>query len=314
MTFRTYRGYLAAICTWVSDLYPHGGGFLEGVAAAVKARSWRASLPAGQRTLSPRACQFLRNGWATEILLNSPRAIGGADIISFANHWAPVQAYYAVFEAFNAYALAVGLSRPPKTHAALLRWASEQVAHAQSPFVIPWTMRAMGAVGAWSFDGYGSIPPVGISNLAAPTAANAPHLVGLALSTTRRRQIDDHRDGWKRGLPLTAAGTPRKIIPAAILAARATAMRPTTLFDLLYRLRIRSNYQEADAFLSGALDVDDATEFHDALTSVVSATLLTTEIFLAHIVGKPSLEKCAASLTIPASLERNSVRDRTPLW
>ncbi len=314
MTFTTYRGYLAAICSLVADRYPHSDGLLAGVAAAVKDGSWRLSVPAGTRALSARAGQFLRNGWATEILLRSPRVIGGPDIIGFANHWAPVQAYYAVFEAFNAYALAIGLSRPPKTHAALLQWAADQVAREQSPFVLPWTMRAKGAPGAWSFDGCGSIAPATISNLAAPTAANAPHLVALALSTTRRRQIDEHRAGWIRGLPPTAAGTPRKVMPAATLSARATAMRPTTLFDLLYRLRIRSNYQEADAFLSGALTTDDAAEFHDALTGVVAATLLTTEIYLAHIVGRPALEGCLAGLAIPASLEPYSVRARTPLW
>jgi hypothetical protein len=314
MTFRTYLGYLSAICAWTDALYPHAAGTLAGVADAVKARRWRGTIPTGRRTLSPRARQFLRNGWATEIMLVSPRVIGDPSMMAFANHWATVQAYYAVFEAFQALVLAMGLAKPPKTHAALLHWASEQVAHPASPFVVPWTMRALGASGTWSYDGYGAAAPMAISNLAPPTVANAPHLVGLALRTTRSRQIDEKKDDWRKGLPLTAAGKPRKTFPTAILATRATAMRPTTLVDLLYRLRLRANYREADAFLSGTVSAADAVEFHASLTAVVGMTLLTTEIYLAHIVGKPALEACAATLKIPASLEPYSMRARITLW
>lgn len=314
MVFHTFRGYLAATCAWARDLYPHAGGLLPGVAAAVKAQPWSTRTPAGTKTLTNRGAEILRNGWATEVLLNSPRVLGGGDLIAFANLWAPVQAYYAVFEAFSAFAMAVSGSAPPKSHAGLLSWAGSNVANATTPFVMPWTARVVGPPGAYAFAGFGSITPdPAISNLSAPTAANAPHLLALALKTTREGQIDEHRERWRQGLK-TKAGTPRKTLPRSVLLANAARMSPTTLFDLLWRLRVRSNYKEGDALLSGSLGPADAATFHDALSEIVAATLLTIEIFMAHIIGKPVLERCATTLPIPPALEPHSVRARTTLW
>lgn len=228
--------------------------------------------------------------------------------MAFANLWAPVQAYYAVFNAFTAMAMTVSGSKPPKT------WAASQVAYSTSPFVTPWTARVGGPPGAWTFDGFGGATlDHTISNLTAPRPANAPSLLAKALRTTRQDQIDEHRDGWRKGLK-TAAGTPRKNLPTAVLMANATALRPTTLFDLLYRLRLRSNYKEGDALLSGALGPADAATFHDAVADIVAATLLTTEIYLSHLIGKATLERCAAAPTVPPSLAPFSVHARTHLW
>ena len=312
MTFRTFRGYLQAVCAWSADLYPHTDGLLPGVADAVKAQPWRSSVRPGRHRLGARAAEVLRNGWATEILLNSPRVLGGPDIVAFSNLWAPVQAYYAVFESFTALAMTIGTA--PRTHASLLEWAAANVAHSGTPFVVPWTARVGGAPGAWTFEGFGSVTPdPSISNLSAPHATNAPHLLALALKTTRQDQIDERRERWRSGLK-TKRGTPRKSLPTAVLLANAAKMRATTLFDLLWRLRVRSNYKEGDALLSGALGPTDAAGFHNALSEIVAATLLTTEIYLARVVGAIELKRCAMSLSVPPSLEEQSVRARLHLW
>ncbi len=313
MVFHTFRGYLEAVCNWTTDLYPHTDGLVAGVAGAVNARPWRARTRAG-RTLTARGAEILRNGWATEVLLNAPRVLGGDDLVAFANLWAPVQAYYAVFNAFTAMAMTATGSKPPKTHAALLTWAATQVAHPASPFVVPWTARVGGPPGAWTFEGFGgAVLDHGMSNLTAPHPANAPSLLAMALRTTRRDLINEHRDGWRKGLK-TASGTARKNLPNTVLVANATAMRPTTLFDLLWRLRVRSNYKEGDALLAGALGPADAATFHHALADIVAATLLTTEIYLAYLVGKPTLVRCAGTLAVPPSLAPYSVQARTHLW
>ena len=314
MTFHTFRGYLAATCTWTEALYPHIEGLLPGVAEAVKAQPWSVRTPAGKGTLTRRGAEILRNAWATEVILNSPRVFGGDDLIAFANLWAPVQAYYAVFEAFTALAMTTSSSSPPKSHAALLKWASTNVGHPMTPFVTPWTARVSGAPGAYAFDGFGTVTPdPKISNLMRPTIGTSPHLLALALKTTRDAQIQDHIPSWRKNLK-TKAGKPRKTLPREVLLANAAKMSPTTLFDLLWRLRVRSNYKEGDALLTGAHGPADAATFHAALSEIVAATLLTVEIYLAHLVGRPTLERCAAGLPVPTILEPHSVRARIPLW
>lgn len=313
MAFHTFSGYVEAVCSWATALYPHPGGMVAGVADAVKARPWRSTALTG-RALSPRAGQILRNGWATEVLLNAPRALGGGELVSFANLWAPVQAYYAVFNSFTSLAHVV-TTNPPETHAKLLNWAANAAAHPSTPFVVPWTARVGGAPGAWTYDDFGTAPlDLRMSNLTAPLAANAPSLLALALRTTRGDQIEEKREGWIAAQPTTRAGGKRKNLATTALLANAAKMRPTTLFDLLWRLRMRSNYKEGDAFLTGALSAGDAADFHDALCGIVAATLLAVEIFLAHQVGAAKLLACAKKVPIPPSLEGASVLARTHLW
>jgi hypothetical protein len=312
MAFQTFRNYLEATCAWASDLYPHPDGLLPGVAEAVKARPWR-KLPAGKKVLSARAGQLLRNAWATDVLLNAPRPLGGDDLVAFANLWAPVQAYYAVFNAITALAHVVTAS-PPHGHVRLLSFAAATASRADAPFVPPWTARVSGPPGAWIYHDLGPDPiDEKISNLAAPRVENAPSLLAMGLRTTRREQIDEHREGWKKGL-LTAGGKQRENLPRTVLLSRAAAMRPTTLFDLMWRLRIRSNYQEGDAFLTGPLSPSQAADFHNALCTITGATLLTVEIFLAHHVGADRLAACAKLVPIPSSLRAESVVERMPLW
>ena len=311
MAFHTFRNYLEATCNWARDLYPHPNGLLAGVADAVKARPWRKQ-PPGTKTLSARAGQILRNAWATEVLLNAPRTLGD-DLVTFANLWTPVQAYYAVFNGITALSHVV-TNNPPHGHVRLLSWAATAAGSPQAPFVMPWTARVAGAPGAWTYHDLGPGPiNERISNLVAPYVANAPSLLAMGLRTTRGSQIDEHREGWLKGLT-TAAGRPRANMPRAEMLRRSAAMRPTTLFDLLWRLRIRSNYEEGDAFLTGPLSTSDAADFHNALCTIVAATLLTVEIFLAHHVGAAQLEACARLVPVPRTLRDASVLERTNLW
>ena len=136
----------------------------------------------------------------------------------------------------------------------------------------------------------------------------------MALRTTRAEQINEKRPGWIAAQPPTRAGTRRRNLDRAVLIANATRMRSTTLFDLLWRLRIRSNYREGDDFLTGALSEADAAAFHGALCDIVAATLLTVEIYLAHHTGAANVLACAKAVPIPGSLTGASVLARTHLW
>lgn len=93
MVFHTFRGYLAAVCNWTSDLYPHTDGVLAGVARAVNARPWRARTRTGRTEAIPARHQAsTQNPDVTlinrrEVPLRSPlmalspkRRLGGSDV------------------------------------------------------------------------------------------------------------------------------------------------------------------------------------------------------------------------------------------
>ena len=50
-----------------------------------------------------------------------------------------------------------------------------------------------------------------------------------------------------------------------------------TLFDFLYRLRIRSNYRDVDDFVSGQLEDADALMYFQSLLSFTQSTMLLLE-------------------------------------
>jgi hypothetical protein len=313
MVFQTFRGYLEAFCTWSRDLHPHQDGLVPGVAAAVKTRPWATSVPRARTVLNERGGELLRNAWATEVLLNAPRILGSRDLIGFANLWAPVQAYYAIFEALTALAMTLGGSSPPKTHQAMLQWAGSRLPEANSPFVEPWTARVSGSPGDFVYEGFAGVEIRPISNLSAPNLDNAPHLLAKALKTTRQTQLHEKRESWLRA-GTTKSGAKRKRIPLAEFNSKAERFRSTTLFDLLWRLRVRSNYEEGDALLSGALGPADARSFHDAISDIVAATLVTIEIFLAQAVGTERMTGYAEELAVPKGMEPFSVHARAGLW
>jgi hypothetical protein len=181
--------------------------------------------------------------------------------------------------------------------------------------VTPWAARVTGCPDHWGYPGFADETiNEQISNLSRPSAANAPSLLALGLRTTRAGQAEAAKEDWKKALPKTRAGKPRQNIPKATRMARITEMRPTTLFDLLWRLRVRANYQESDAFLSGLATPDEAADFHAAFCDIVAATLLTVEIYVAHRVGKPALLRVAEAVPIPPSLGVRSVLTRKDLW
>ena len=67
-------------------------------------------------------------------------------------------------------------------------------------------------------------------------------------------------------------------------------IHPTTIFDSLYRLRIRSNYEDADAFMMGTQTTQDAENYHKALVTVTGATLFTIETYIAQFLGKDNFK------------------------
>lgn len=313
MAFRTFTNYLQAFRNWAVACYPHEQGLVAGLADEIKARPWRTRTTAGSARLGPSAARALRIAWGTELCLSVPSVVGG-DAVSIGNLWAPAQAYYAAYHAIRAMEMVTSQGDGPATHAAVLRVASAEVAKPTTPFVVPWTARALGSEDGFRFEGFGDVAvDPSISNLSSPTTANAPHLVAKALKTTRKQQIEERHERWCSAMK-TASGQKRRRLPRAIRIANSEKMTATTLFDFLWRLRTRTNYQEGDAFLGGPLGVDDAASFQSALAEIVAATLLTAEVYLAHLVGGRELRRCLEGLTIPSDLATRSIQSRIELW
>jgi hypothetical protein len=74
-------------------------------------------------------------------------------------------------------------------------------------------------------------------------------------------------------------------VPAKHQSTRASKLPPTTIFHFLYRMRARSNYQDADAFIMGIATGDDAFAFRRGIVNLLRATLFVFECAIARCLG-----------------------------
>lgn len=66
-------------------------------------------------------------------------------------------------------------------------------------------------------------------------------------------------------------------------------VRSYTLLDYLYRLRIKTNYEDAGMFIDGPTDTMSSGQVHSDLTTIASCTQLVHELHIAAMVGKQRL-------------------------
>jgi hypothetical protein len=88
----------------------------------------------------------------------------------------------------------------------------------------------------------------------------------------------------------------------------------TTLFSVLWRLRKRSDYADADAFLEGVTTPYDAEQYQNAITRIVHASLAVFETILVTYVG-PDLYRDATERFLKQATGHGSeaVQERSSL-
>jgi hypothetical protein len=143
--FTVNRNYLQAVAGFISTKYGLQEKLYEGLRAAV------AAMPAYQRIQRGTADQeevrrFLTLAWTSEIQLHLPAIMGNDPMLEFANTWAPVHAYYAVYGTLQAWFVANGMTGVADDHTATLRTVSKQIAQ-RGLFPEPWNPLAIALCG-----------------------------------------------------------------------------------------------------------------------------------------------------------------------
>jgi hypothetical protein len=253
----------------------------------------------------------LANAWGTELLLTLSGEYATEDeLVRLANNWGSVQTYYVAYHAFQAYLLANGESRPeshPQTQRMFAaRWARRTLS------MPPWTFAA-------SSGGFLNGPPgrtvdLSVHQWTACDASNAWDIAGHALKSTRDRAVPDatrtRRESkrkeakreWDREEAdrLTAgrrARTPPSFpLPRLSVDEREDVLnrlRPYTPMDYLYRLRIKSNYEDSTMFTDGPTDDDASQTVHRDLVRLASSILFLHELHVLRLIGRGAMTRLA---------------------
>lgn len=219
------------------------------------------------------------------------------------NNWAVVQAYYAAYHAIQA--VVVGRGKPrPETHS-----------KTQSQFADHWANRSV-QLPPWSLaacDGGWKNAPREIEDVHPWSGCDTQSCLDLAAKATRTTRDDRVKEGesnardrkrsevmraWKadEATRLEAGKKPRKerrftrpILSAEQKRRVRSRVRPYTVLDYLYRLRVKANYEDASMFVDGPTDEADSLVVHEDLVGLTSATLLVHELQVATCVGSSTL-------------------------
>jgi hypothetical protein len=268
----------------------------------------------------------LRRAWATARLLEHTHSLAeDSEVIRLANSWGAVQAYYVLYGATQALLVAEGGTRPQSHEPTKRRYVDLWTL--RSLHIAPWTLAAS-APGARLTDADGILGGPGrhldfeLHPWVAWQGEQAWDIAAKALRGTRQLLIDD-RLAKKRTEKLSArkkrwrhdqearAASGRKPAPepktvrltAAERDTVASGVRPVTIADYLYRLRIKANYEDVTVFSDGPASDREATEVSADLVALASATLLVHELRIAAIIGAGELVK-AMDAVLPGGTAR----------
>lgn len=216
----------------------------------------------------------LRRGWSH--LLSLYRDANAPDFYAEINAWTPAKAWYAIHHTFTALIPFVATQAKRLDHDLTTVEAAKLIAQRQL-FVHPFDMWVLGAPPDITYPPFGTQPQP-ISNLMDPRNTSIIDQLGLLLRSTAEDRLELKRRRWLRENP------GRKRLSPGKRKEWAGTLGETTIFNFMYRLRLRVNYEDADTFVVGAPSDDKAQWFAQNLVVVTDALMAATEGVLSAYV------------------------------
>ncbi len=281
--FRVHQNYVTSVDLFLSVLY--GSNTERGVHLIDAQRALPAFDKINRRPLANERelRRLLAISWASELQLRIAAESGGA-FLRYSNAWTPVHAYYAVYMTIHAWFSTLGLAGMLDDHTATLRTVVAQLVR-RKLVPHPWDVSCAGhpELGERKIDGLplNATPDAHFEALANPTIEDIYPRLAKMLETTRRDRLARNRREWLKQ-------NDRKSMRAAEKRVLAERLAPTTLFDYLWRLRVRSNYRDVSTFLMAGLEDASHEAFHRGVLAIAGATcLLIQSLIVAYVGPKP---------------------------
>jgi hypothetical protein len=302
-SFRTLSNYVSGFALCIQNDF--GVDFASNAASALTT-CITSSLAKPVARLSQDQERALVRGWSTEWLLRQPLA--QTELLLPAIHWAPVQAYYAVHGTSSVWMPGGGANA--LTHANHLRAVSSRLtASTTLPRAVRLHVtRGYPATVVGMPGSTGAEPVPSSTSLTAPIIGNCHDFAAHGLLYARKKQLEESRRRWLRD-------NKRKKLPSGQLSALDQSLQPTTVYDFLYQLRLRANYDDAEPFLSGGLSSLDPQRFITDLCTLVAFLNFVAECQIAARSGKAALVKLIPkSVSVSAGEPGQGLITRSACW
>jgi len=280
--FEVYTNYLWGLSYYIKQKYPSYSDIKSVVKISQKDNISCSNIEEVRK--------FLFNSWNSERILNAPTEYKtGNSFLKFANHWSPVLGYYSIFLCFQSLLIAANEGVILR-HEVFLEKVSSYIKKQKFPFIYPWDILCDGC-SYYKAENFNFTVDRGeiltLSSLCNPSRVNEAVFMAKILRTTRTKQ-ESYREGrWKEEgrFRTKKEDIPKKNYGRKEKLAVSQSIAPTSIFNFLYRLRLRSNYEDADIFFLGDRDESDVNNYFFSLQNITSYTLFFIETIIRQLVG-----------------------------
>lgn len=221
--------------------------------------------------------KYLGNAWNTERVLRDQRKLDD-DLKMFAVQWAFPQAYYASFLQVRAFLGSIGAGE--SSHSAVVKKFGQLLVSGRYPSEMSW----------YSDGGLNDIQHAGVGKHDMPSSyyldfdndESVQNQIAQFLGSTREKQLKDRRKSMREEFR-TAGGRIKQRLTSAEWEKVSGSLGVTSVMSLLYRKRLKANYEDIDTFLASEID---GSLILDGLCSIVHSLAFVHEAYLARTLGK----------------------------
>lgn len=303
--FRAYLNYLEDLADRIISLYGSVEGLALGVHNGVEKHLQTRHIqrqPLAGPSLAAIEGAF-RRSWATlrclDLQVRDPNSFPEES-----NIWIPVQVYYAVYHAVLGFAASSG-QYIPRDHTTALKLMSKEVK--RGTLSSPWSAWCIGNPHTRDLQ-FGGLALSGdpVHVLSSPDKLTSDDRLAMLLRTTRQKELNRRFDEERK--KKVKPGRKWRNLSTAEKEDIAKRMTPTTLFDVLWRIRKKASYEDADTFVLGA--GDDAWRLARALVTVTDGTVAAIEALVAAYVGPRQLADISQTYADRTQSDQMSAIDR----
>lgn len=219
--------------------------------------------------------KWLKNSWNSENVLHQNKIIIENTGQSFSMQWAFPQAYYSAFTSLLAHYKALGYTQ--ESHTNVLKHFSTLVEQGKLPEGL-------------SFFCNGFKNNLTYTNISKPTGLNAidfdlsrpetiDNQICQFLKSTREIKLAEKAPDFKFK---NKKGQNRKAFTQSMWTKVSNSIGNTTIMDLLYRKRIKANYQDIETFSSNQFK---GLEVLESLCTIIDRLNLVNECYIAKAIG-----------------------------
>jgi hypothetical protein len=208
-----------------------------------------------------------------------------ASMLGFANTWAPVHAYYAIYGTLQGWFAANGMTGVANDHTATLRTISKQIEQ-RDLFPEPWNLLAVGCPMRKerkhvNDHGHDCTRHIEVLSNPVPLGQDPDFWprMGTWLRSTRQARLTAREEQWKR------KEKKQRISPTERTKIAET-VAPTSIFDCFWRMRIKSNYGDVDPYLVEHISESDHEIYNRSMCTVTRATVALIELYTLRRIGK----------------------------